>query len=174
MNKFLLIGIVIAVLIGIVILMVYLSSNGSTTTPRTFDNKSKSLKYGNTVLVSSNKIIKTSNRTDKILYLTSLGLREYNTNTGRTVLLNPITDVKGLAYDQNSENYIVLDGNGKLFNLDENGILTLSSSGQNTYKQLYDTLTGYFFMTTDGNFSYMGGKSVKNPGDYGEIQLTVV
>jgi len=135
--------------------------------------KTKTLKYENTVLLKSNKIINTSNGNDKIIYSTTSGVREYDINTGQIKLLNPVTNIKGLAYDKSSENYLLLDGTGKLYNLGTDGVLTLYANTQTTYKKLYDTQTGYYLVDENDNFAYIGGYSSKNIGDYGNIQVTI-
>lgn len=164
MKKFF---IIIGIIILIIIIIVYFSLGTDFSS-----STSLNLTYQGNILVKSQKPIYTSNYTNKILYLTESGLREYNTDTNTSKILNPETSVKGLAYDAQSGKYLILGINGKLYNLSNDGTLISYGNQQTLYSKLHDTKAGgYYLESTDKLFFYTGSVSPKNTGTYGKIIL---
>ena len=170
MNKFIFLA--IGIIILIIVVIAFIRSPSTTSASRNNDSRGKSLKYGDITLTSGRNIAKTSNGLNKIVYSTTSGIREYDIESGLSRLLNVKNNVTSLAYDSFSENYLVLDENGKLFNLNNSGDLTLYGNNETTYKALYDTELGYYIRSDDGNFSYIGGFSQRSNGIYNDIILT--
>ena len=166
MKKFF---IILGVILVILIIVIFISNSLKAEDI----SSSHNLTYQGNILVKSKNPIYTSNYTNKILYLTDNGIKEYNTNTGISTILNPIILVKGLAYDAQSEKYLVLGTNGKLYNLSSSGILTSYGDQQTLYSKLYDTLSGGYYIqsTNSADFFYSGTVSGKNTGTYGSIIL---
>lgn len=131
--------------------------------------RAKNLVYGNTKLYSGENLIFTSNYTDKILFSTDSGIKEFNTETGASRNINPIKP-KGLAYDKKTGKFIVLDNSGRLYNIGNTGELNLVDSG---YSNLYDTQNSGYYLESGSDFSYIGGFSQKNIGNYDQIKLSI-
>lgn len=166
MNKNLIISIAVFVALIVLIIVVYYFS-GSTT-----DRAVKSLSYDRTLLTKSKNLTYTTNYDNKILYLTSTGLWEYDTTEKKSTKINSRTDIKGLAFDKQSNKYIVLDNTGILYRLSEDGTMLQFNDLRSSESQLYDTRNGYY-IASDGIVNYVGGYSPKVTDEYGSIMLSV-
>lgn len=167
MNKSLLISIaVFTALVVLLVLYFYFSDNSGS------DRAVKSLVYDRTLLAKSKTLIYTSNYDNKILYLTSTGLWEYDTVEKRSTRVNSRTDIKGLAFDKQSNKYIVLDTTGILYQLSSDGTMVQFDDLRTTVSNLYDTQNGYY-ISADGLVNYVGGYSPKVIDEYGPIMLTI-
>lgn len=167
MNKNIIISIAVFVIL-IVLIVLFLYLRGDSTSDRTV----KSLVYDRTLLTKSKNLIYTSNYDDKILYLTSTGLWEYDIIEKKSTQLNTRTDIKGLAFDKQSNNYIVLDATGILYHLSSDGTMTEFDDLRSTDSKLYDTENGYYIYV-DGLVNYVGGYSPKVIDEYGNIMLSI-
>lgn len=154
----------LAVLILTIVFMVYFYNSSEQVVVR-----QKTLLYDNKKLFTGSEIVFTTNYSDKILYNTTNGLKEYDIVSGTFRNISSIKAI-GLAFDKNTGNYIVLDKNGRLFNLKNNGDLKLIDSG---YSDLYDTQIGGYYMKSGDDFSYIGARSAKNNGNYGDLKISV-